>query len=142
MKVFPSGDGYLVRLERGEEIHESLGAFAEDRGIAGASVTGIGAVMRSVVGWYNLESREYERQDVPENTELLSLTGNLCIFEGRPFLHAHVVLARRDYSLTGGHLFRSEIAVTGEFSILQTGLSMTRRPDDAVGLALLEEHPR
>lgn len=141
MKVFAGSSGYLIRLERGEEIHESLGTFAREQGIRGGVVQGIGAVHESEVGFYHLEKRVYEKRQIPEITELLSLTGNLSQVDGKPFLHLHVVLMRPDFTVTGGHLFRSTIAVTGEFAFSETGLEVVRLPDPDVGLALLEPGP-
>jgi predicted DNA-binding protein with PD1-like motif len=142
MKVFEAKDGFLVRLERGEAIHESLTGFAREQGIEGASVQGIGAIMNAELGYYNLEFKEYERREVTDVTELLSLSGNLSLLDGNPFLHAHVVLMRQDRSFAGGHLFRGEVAVTGEFSIRQTDLELVRELDESLGLALLEAKPR
>ena len=139
MKVFRSREGYLLRLERGEEIHASLVRFAEENGIRGAVVSGLGAVEDVELGYYDVERRVYDRREVPENTELLSLTGNLSRLDGKPVLHAHLVLMRKDFSLVGGHLFRGTIAVTGEISVRQTDLDMVRVPADELGTSLLED---
>ncbi|NNF06679.1 MAG: DNA-binding protein [Candidatus Eisenbacteria bacterium] len=136
MIVLSGGSSFVLRLERGEEIHETLKAFARDKGIEGAVVSGIGAVQSAELGFYHLDRQEYERRALPEITELLSLQGNLCLLEGKPFLHAHVVLMKSDFTLAGGHLFAATIAVTGEFHIQPTE-SMVRLPDPKVGLPLL-----
>jgi len=138
MKVFETQDGYLVRLMRGEEIHASLTAFAAERGIRGAVVQGLGAVEDVEVGVYRSDRRDYERRREPGVAELVSLNGNLSMLDGRPVLHAHVMLVRQDFTAAGGHLFRAVVAVTGEFSIQQTGLRLQRVPDAEIGLPLLE----
>jgi predicted DNA-binding protein with PD1-like motif len=138
MKVFPAREGFLIRLMKGEEIHESLTAYAAKHGITGATVSGIGAVRNVEVGFFNSKKRGYDRLEINEDTELLSLTGNLCLREGKPFLHAHVVLMKADFSVCGGHLFRGEVSVTGEFAVRQADLSLTRARDETVGLDLLE----
>lgn len=142
MKVFSAGDGFLVRLLRGEEIHESLTVFAAEHGISGATVEGIGAIRNVELGFFDPGKRAYDRREIDESTELLSLTGNLCLLEGKPFLHAHVVLMKSDFSVCGGHLFRGEISATGEFAIRQTDLSLIRNMDETIGLALLEAGDR
>ncbi len=141
MKVFTGKDGLLVRLFRGEEIHASLTALARERGMRGAVVQGIGAVMDAEVGFYHLDRREYEHRTVDGITELLSLSGNLALRDGAPVLHAHVVLMRPDFSVAGGHLFRAAVAVTGEFALRQTDLDLLRRSDPGLGLPLLESGP-
>jgi hypothetical protein len=141
MKAFRSKEGYLLRLERGEEIHESFVRFAEEHGLKGGVVQGLGAVENAELGYYDLDRRAYDRREVPERTEILSLNGNLCRRDGKPFLHAHVILMREDGSLVGGHLFRGTVSVTGEFAIGQTDLDLVRLPDPGVGLSLLAEGP-
>lgn len=138
MKVFSARNGFLVRMERGEEIHRTLIEFAREKGIEGAAVQGIGAVRNAELGYYRTDRKEYDRRRLDEPTELLSLSGNLCLLDGTPFLHAHVVLMREDFTVAGGHLFRAEITATGEFAIRDVDLRLTRRPDSDVGLPLLE----
>jgi predicted DNA-binding protein with PD1-like motif len=141
VRVFDSAEGVLVRLERGEEIHRALVDLAGKRGWKGGVITGIGAVEEVEVGFYHLDRREYEHRSLPGIHELLSLTGNLSLKDGKPFLHAHVVLMGMDFQVSGGHLFRARIAVTGEFSLSQTDLRVQRLPEESVGLPLLEDCP-
>jgi len=138
MKVFAGKVGFLIRLERGEEIHASLTAWAASAGCEGAVLTGLGAVEDVELGFYHLDRREYERRVERGPLELLSLTGNLSVVDGRPVLHAHVVLMRDDFTLAGGHLFRARVAVTGEISVERTDLRLTRQRNEEVGLPLLE----
>jgi predicted DNA-binding protein with PD1-like motif len=138
MKVFAGRDGYLIRLERGEEVHASLTAWAASAGCEGAVLTGLGAVEDVELGFYHLDRREYERRVERGPLELLSLTGNLSVVDETPVLHAHVVLMRDDFTLAGGHLFRARVAVTGEISVARTDLRLTRRRNEEVGLPLLE----
>jgi len=139
MKGFKTKQGYLVRLERGEEVHAALTSWAAETGLQGAALSGLGAVQDVELGFYHLDRREYERRSEQGPFEILSLTGNLSLVSGRPFLHAHVVLLRDDFTVTGGHLFRAVISVTGEFAITHGDLRLTREPDEEVGLSLLEE---
>ncbi len=141
MKVIRSGGGYLLRLMRGEEIHESLTAFARDQGLRGAAVRGIGAVEEVEVGYFHRDRKSYERRVLPGIHELLSLSGNLSGKDGEPFLHAHVVLMGADFTLSGGHLFRAVVAVTGEIAVVLADLDLVRTPDPDLGLALLEPGP-
>jgi hypothetical protein len=138
MQVFPSKQGYALRLERGEEIHAALGAWAAETGLHGAFVTGLGAVEDVELGFYDLERRVYERRVVRGRFEILSLTGNLSLREGKPFLHAHVALSRDDFTVTGGHLFRAVVTATVEIAVTHADLRLSREPDEDIGLPLLE----
>lgn len=45
-----------------------------------------------------------ERIAVQEQVLVLALLGDIALQDGKPKLHAHVVLGRRDASALGGHL--------------------------------------
>ena len=99
--------------------------------------TRILAVKNTVVGYFNLHTREYQQVELPEDLELVSFMGNLTWTGGEPFIHAHVTLSDSGCSARGGHLFSSEIAVTGEFVIQPTGLRLEREHDPRTGLNLI-----
>ncbi len=137
MKVFASSAGLIVRLDPGEEILSTLTALVLQEKIEGAVISGIGAVKNTVVGYFNLHTREYQQVELPEDLELVSFMGNLTWTGGEPFIHAHVTLSDSGCSARGGHLFSSEIAVTGEFVIQPTGLRLEREHDPRTGLNLI-----
>lgn len=139
MQCFESNDGLLVRLQRGEEIQQTLRLLTAERGWRGATAQGIGAVHGAELGYYLLDEQRYERALEPDICELLSCAGNLAVVDGEPMWHLHATLMRRDRSVVGGHLFAAWVAVTAEFAIRQTDLRLTRRHDPAAGLPLLEE---
>lgn len=129
-------DAYCVRIERGEEVIEQLTAFATERGISAGSVSGIGAVMDSELGYYELETKIYHRRPFPEDHELLSLIGNFSRVEGKPYVHAHVTLGGADFKVVGGHLFKAVVAVTVELIVRPLAGEVDRRLDETCGLNL------
>jgi predicted DNA-binding protein with PD1-like motif len=44
---------FVVVLDPGEEAFAALSAFAAQKGIAGASLTAIGAFEKATVGWFD-----------------------------------------------------------------------------------------
>ncbi len=58
--------------------------------------------------------------------------------DGAPFLHAHVVLSRRDGSTCAGHLVSGRVSVTLELLLARFDLDATRRLDPRWGLRLLD----
>jgi uncharacterized protein len=96
--------GYVVRLESGEPVIETLTAFMASQEVGFASVNAIGAMDRAEVGWWNGSTREYEFHLLEEQMEILSLQGTCTLMDGKPFLHLHCMLGRHDLSVVGGHL--------------------------------------
>ena len=128
----------MVRLELGEETVERLTAFAADQDISAAEVTGIGAYERATVGFYRLDRREYDRMDVPDHTEVLSIIGNLSVTEEGPRVHVHVTLSRTDGTAVGGHLFEGHVGATLEVFVREGRGELRRANDEQIGLPLLD----
>jgi len=131
MRAQETGYGWVVRLDAGEEIVESLRAFAESHGVAGGALSGIGAVGETELGFFVRDTRQYERRTFTGEHEILSLLGNFSLLEGRPFPHCHLILAGPDFVAHGGHLFRGVVTVTCEVHVVRSASPIVReaRPD-------------
>ncbi len=125
----------VVRMVDGEDlVAELLSVAVESAVILG----GIGMVRDARLAYWN--GSEYEEHTVPEPTELLAMQGNIAVLEGERMAHCHVTVARRDGSVTGGHLISAIVANTTEIVLgLPSGIVLERRLD-ANGLAGL--YPR
>jgi len=131
-------NGYLVRCDIGDEIVSVLTQFATDNGIASGTVTGIGAVKDPILGYFDLPTGKYLRKEFDGNYELLNLTGNFARLDSNIIVHCHATISDSNCVVFGGHLFRGEIAVTGEFYIYPGGIEVNRGPDDKTGLNLIK----
>jgi len=131
-------NGFLVRCDIGDEIVSVLTQFAIDNDIASGTVTGIGAVKDPILGYFDLPTREYLRKEFDGNYELLNLTGNFARLDSQVILHCHATISDINCVVFGGHLFRGEIAVTGEYYIYPGGIEVNRGPDDKTGLNLIK----
>jgi predicted DNA-binding protein with PD1-like motif len=79
-----------------------------------------------------------ERNHEKGQAEVLSLTGNLALYDNEPLFHVHVALGLRDGSARGGHLFEATVCPTVE-SVLNTYPTPVRRKiDHDTGLPLLD----
>jgi uncharacterized protein len=128
---------FAVVLQPGERVAESLQAFAEEQGIGAATVTAIGAARGATLGFFVVEKQDYITIEVEEQVEVLSLTGNIARFEGKPRLHLHAVLGRPDGTCVGGHLFDAEIDPTLEVFITVFESTLERSTDSRTGLPLI-----
>jgi uncharacterized protein len=130
--------GYFLVLERGEEVMEGITRFATLTGTRAASFSGIGAIDRLTLGFYDLESRGYERRTWEESLEVASLMGNLAEVDGGPFPHVHGVFCRRDFSAFGGHVFEATVSINIELSVQTAPEAIRRQPVDFCDLKLIE----
>jgi len=134
---------HIIRLDPGDKIMESLLSYLADKQaeIPSGFLSGIGATSSCEIGWYDLADREYRTHLVEENCEITTLVGNVAWDEGKPVVHAHITLGRKDYTLLGGHLVEGTISVTGEIYLHLSKTVITRKPGVFKGLKLIEFEP-
>ncbi len=128
----------ILVLHTGNDALAAITEFAVRNRIEGASFSAIGAFQEATVAYWNWDTKKYEHIEVPEQVEVLALTGSIARAGNDPKLHAHVVLGRRDGSTIGGHLVRAVVRPTLEVFTVDFGARLTRRKDQATGLWLLD----
>jgi predicted DNA-binding protein with PD1-like motif len=127
---------FLV-LQPGDELHACVRKVAADAGFHGGFVSAIGAVDDLELGYFRLPEKVYDRQTTRDRLEVVSLTGNLAVKDGEPFLHAHGVFTGPDFRAFGGHVFRAVASITLEVSILDVG-PLVRLPYPEFGLSRID----
>jgi len=138
VKVKRTETGFLAVLDAGDEIVSSVKRIAVSERIGVASIQGIGAVRDAVLGYLDLDRKQYlKRQFGPDSMELVSLIGNMARLEGEPVAHCHVVLGDREFRTFGGHLFEATTSVTVEIFIRVFEGEVSRRFDPNCGANLL-----
>lgn len=138
MKAGKVDSGWFVRLDRGEEIMQTLVDFIAAENIPAGAIAGIGALTKVELGYFNRDTKEYQRRKFDGVYELLSLTGNIAYVDNKPMVHAHCILGDADYQVVGGHLFSGIVAVTGEIYIGVFSDKFKRAMDPEVELNLLD----
>ena len=128
---------HFLIFDRGDEFIESLMAFAKAHSIRGAHFAGLGAFETSTISWWNWDTKQYEKHEIAEQVEVLSIIGELTMFEGDVRVHAHVTLGLRDLSVIGGHLFRGLVRPTLEVHLTDYGVTLERAIDPASQLPLV-----
>jgi len=128
---------YLIRLEPGEEVIESLKHFADEHKVGFAELRAIGAFRRVTLGYFDPTANVYRNQAVEEQVEVLNLSGNISRGEeSEPVVHAHVTVGRSDYHALGGHLVEATVYPTLEIVVTTALATVHRRRDPATGLTL------
>lgn len=132
---------YILRLTRGEDVLPAIIAFCKSENITSGSFRAIGAVENAKVGYYDLAVKNYGAKVYPDAMEVASMTGNIALVDGEPFVHAHVVLSGittgTENNTVGGHLFEAIVAVTLEVHLEAFSEPLERVLDDTIGLKLL-----
>ena len=131
-------DRYILRLETGEPVIETLAAFLRGQEIRFANVSAAGAVEWLRLGYWNPRSAQYQYRDLEEQLEVVSFQGNAALKDGAPFLHIHGVFGRQDFSVYGGHVKEARVRPTLEVWLRTENVPVRRTRDEATGLDLLD----
>ena len=132
------GDRLLVRLESGDAVVDTITALLEREGVRFAVLSGLGAARYVRLAYLDVDRRTYEAHEVEEQLEVVSLVGNAALRDGKPFLHVHVTMGRRDLSLFGGHLQELVANPTIEVWIQPEAGAVTRVFDEDIGMAVMQ----
>lgn len=139
MKSKKTSTGYIVRLEKGEEVIETLTKFCETEKIKSGSISGIGATNNVDLKSFDEKTKKYlEKKFSGEDYEILSLNGNITLLNGKPFLHLHAVLSDPNYNAFGGHIGSVVISVTGEIVINIFDVTIPRKLDNEFQLNFID----
>jgi predicted DNA-binding protein with PD1-like motif len=130
---------YVLVLSQGDEALTALSDFARDRHVVAAHFAGIGAVLNAEVGWLDPVQKVYKAMFTAEQTEVLSLVGDMALgSDGAPKVHAHIVLGRSNGHLRGGHLLSATVSPTLEVFVTTFPEALHKRLDPAQGLELID----
>lgn len=138
VKDSPEEKVYAVIFHKGDEALSGITDFAMKNNVQDAHFTGIGAVSGATLAWLEVANKIYHRIAVSQQVEVLSLIGDVAMFNGRPVVHMHAVLGRSDGSTVGGHVFELEANPTLEVFVTVNGAPLKKRPDDASGMKLID----
>jgi len=138
-QVNPSGEAvWAVVMNADDPVIESLSTFARQEKLSAAALTGIGAFSYALLGFFDRATKDYRKIEVNEQTEVLSLLGDIVLCDDEPKLHLHVVLGRADGSTLGGHLLAARVWPTLELIIRESPSHLRRRYDSEAGLPLID----
>lgn len=137
MQKFSNTCGYLVVINRDEEMTAQLANYAKQHNLKSAWISGFGGAERVTLGFYDIDTKAYEWKELNEPMEILNLTGNLAWVDGEPFWHVHGIFSGRDLRAVGGHVKELVVGLTCEVLITPLNTPLTRMFDDETGLKLL-----
>ena len=130
---------FAVVLQTGDEAMDCLLQFAVRERIGGAQVSAIGAFSEARLAYFDWEAKQYRPIPVAEQVEVASLAGDIAIGpDGKPSVHVHAVLGRRNGSALAGHLQEGLVRPTLEIIIAESPSHLCKAKDAASGLALIK----
>ena len=142
MKSQKFGDKIYLRLDKGDEVLNSVLQTCREQKISSATFSGIGACDKVVIGTYLPEEHDFLRHTKEEMLEMISLMGNVTQDANHTKLniHAHGMFSYLNSETNtiqyfGGDLKSAQIMYTGEIVIEPViGGEISKQFDPNVGI--------
>ena len=139
MRAGQFGNEHVLALEPGEHAIEILSNYLTEHHITGGHFVAIGGFREVELKYFNMQTKEYEQRTVREQVEVVSLVGNVALRDGKPYIHAHLVVGTPEYRSFDGHLGEGIVEPTLEVFLTQIDGTLVREKDPRTGLYAL--HP-
>ncbi len=128
---------FAVILATGDEVMACLKDFVTREKISAAQISAIGALSDVVLEYFDWEKKDYMKIPLREQVEVASLLGDVAEADGKPAIHLHIVVGRRDGGAMAGHLGEAHVRPTLEVILTESPAHLRKRHDPESGLALI-----
>jgi hypothetical protein len=128
---------YVIVFDKNDDVRQKLLEFAGANRFTNAHLNAIGAFSEVTLGFFDRQQKTYKPIPIHEQVEVLSLSGNIVQTEGKPSLHAHIVVGKSDGTAHGGHFLEGRLWPTLEMVISEMPAALHRTKDEETGLPLI-----
>ena len=129
---------YALIFDKGDEFLNGMVQFAKQERLSASHFTAIGAFSAVTLGYFDRDKKDYLKNSIDEQVEVLSLIGDIALDEHEPKVHAHVVVGKSDSTAHGGHILEAHVWPTLEVVITASPVHLRRKHDPETGLALID----
>ena len=129
---------YAVIFYEGDEAFSGLLEFAEKYQVTSAHFTAIGALSGATLGWFDPGRKMYKKIPVIGQHEVIRMSGDIALYQGKPVVHAHMVVGSADGTTLAGHVLDAYVSPTLEVMVTVDPITMQKRLDPATDLTLID----
>ncbi|MBU2574524.1 MAG: DNA-binding protein [Elusimicrobia bacterium] len=136
-KPYLTGRTFMFSIQKGEDLLQAVQYFCHHHQLRCGLITAIGSVERATFGVYDQKAKKYVKINIEKELEVLSLSGNVSLFDDKPMVHAHLMLGDIEGKAYGGHLMAGTRVFSLEVFIQElTGELKVRKIEKATQLPL------
>jgi uncharacterized protein len=129
---------YAVIFYQGDEAFSGLVEFAEKYHVTSAHFTAIGALNGATLGWFDPRRKMYKKIPVHGQHEVIGMSGDIALFQGKPVVHTHMVVGSPDGTTHAGHVLAAYVSPTLEVMVTEDPVTMQKRFDPETDLTLID----
>lgn len=128
---------YIGQLPYDSDLLDGLTELVRREDIKLGRIQGIGATTHAIVAYYDQNTKTYSPLEFDGGMEIVSLSGNVSLRDGKPFVHVHILLSDANGKVYGGHLMKGTKLFACEMTIDEfEGDQLERGKDERTGLFL------
>ncbi len=131
-------NNFILRLEKGDKIIESIQKFCNENNIELGYFHGIGAASKIELAHYRVDNKKYSSKIIDEPLEVISLHGNITTMNNEVYLHSHIVAGNDKMQAFGGHLKEATISATAEIFVVSIKGKVKRKYNEEIGINLMD----
>jgi len=129
---------YAVIFYQGDEAFSGLLEFAEQYHVTSVHFTAIGALNGATLGWFDPQRKMYKKIPIPGQHEVIGMSGDIALYQGKPVVHAHMLVGGPDGTTRGGHVLDAYVSPTLEVMVTADPVTMQKRFDPETDLTLID----
>lgn len=104
MKFKKINETFIVRLDSGERVLETLKIFCVKNSIKCGYFLGIGSLEEAELAHYIAKAKKYTSKILKQPLEIISMNGNITTMNKEVYLHCHITLSDEKMNAIAGHL--------------------------------------
>src|ERR1700688_2647003 len=129
---------YAVIFYQGDEAFSGLLEFAEKYHVTSAHFTAIAALNGATLGWFDPQRKMYKKIPINGQREVIAMSGDIALYQGKPVVHAHMVVGSSDGTTRAGHVLAAYVSPTLEGMVTVDPVAMQKRFDPETDLTLID----
>lgn len=130
---------YVLVFAKNDEVLSGISDFAAQHHILSARFTAIGALKEVTLAWFDLNRKSYKLNVIHQQVELISLIGDIGLYDDNPVVHVHCSVGFSNGSTQGGHLVEAVTNPTVELFMTIFPTALQKELDKETDLKLI--HP-
>lgn len=127
---------HILRPDFGSDLLGSLTDFCWSQNIELAWLSGIGALSRVSLRYYNQAKKDWVDFELDRPVEVVNMIGNVSLLDGKPIVHLHMTVADKDGKCYGGHVTNNTVVFNMEIQMTVLSGRATIRKMDSVNTGL------
>jgi hypothetical protein len=80
----------------------------------------------------------YKKIPIDGQHEVIGMSGDIALYQGKPVVHAHMVVGKPDGTTQGGHVLDAYVSPTLEVMVTVDPIAMKKRFDPKTDLTLID----